>query len=275
MNQAQPEDGLFRVSEDHEDDDATQYLPTRFAGGPWNPSHQHGGAVSGLLTRSLHRIESPIPMRLARITVEMFRGVPMTPLHIETRTLRAGRRIQSIEANLFDKETLVARATGLRVRWEPSLSTIKSPEILDPRVGRPPEGEIPPHRVPEGFQIPPGFINAVDFVREDSTGRGEPAHVWARLRCSLVEGEETAPIVRLATLADFASGTGNQMDYTKYTSINPDLTIHALREPRSHWIGIQGSSLRSGDGIGQSAATLYDLDGPIANVQASLLLDRR
>ena len=34
------------------------------------------------------------------------------------------------------------------------------------------------------------------------------------------------------------------MDYTKYTSINPDLTIH-------------------------------DLEGPIANVSASLLLDRR
>jgi hypothetical protein len=275
MNQAQPEDGLFRVIDDYEDDDATHTLPTRFAGGPWNASHQHGGAVSGLLTRALHRIESVIPMRLTRITVEMFRGVPMSPLRIETRTLRAGRRIQSIEASLFDKETLVARATGLRIRWEPSLSAIRTPEILDPSVGRPPDGEVPPHRAPDGFEIPPGFINAVDFVREDSTADGVPAHVWARLRCSLVEGEETPPIVRLATLADFASGTGNQIDYTKYTSINPDLTIHVLREPRSEWIGIRGSTLRAGDGIGQSAATIYDLDGPIANVQASLLLDRR
>jgi hypothetical protein len=50
--------------------------------------------------------------------------------------------------------------------------------------------------------------------------------------------------LRLATLADFAGGTGNDMDYSKYTSINPDLTIH-------------------------------DLEGPIANVSASLLLDQR
>jgi hypothetical protein len=184
MDQAQPEDGLFSVIENidetREEDETTHLLPSRLAGGPWNPSHQHGGAVAGLLTRALHQYASPVPMRLARITVEMFRGAPMTALRIETRLLRAGRRIQSIE-----------------------------------------------------------------------------------------------PILRLATLADHASGTGNDMDYGKYTSINPDLTIHVLREPRSEWIGIRGLTRRAEDGIGQSHATLYDLDGPIANVSASLLLDKR
>ena len=121
----------------------------------------------------------------------------------------------------------------------------------------------------------PGFAHAVDLSSTYDERCGEPSTLWSRLRCPLAEGEVTSPIVRLATLADFASGTGNQMDYTKYTSINPDLTIHALREPRSGWIGIRGSTLRAGDGIGQSAATLYDLEGPIANVQASLLLDHR
>jgi len=130
MTQAQPEDGLFRVIDeiDDHDDDITQFLPTHLAGGPWNPSHQHGGAV---------------------------------------------------------------------------------------------------------------------------------------------------PILQLATLSDFASGTGNDMDYSKYTSINPDLTIHVLREPRSEWIGFRGLTRRAKDGIGQSHATIHDLDGPIANVSASLLLDRR
>jgi hypothetical protein len=95
------------------------------------------------------------------------------------------------------------------------------------------------------------------------------------MRCRLTEGEDTAPILRLATLADFASGTGNDMDYAKFTSINPDLTIHVLREPRSEWIGIRGLTRRAEDGIGQSHATIHDLQGPIANVSASLLLDRR
>lgn len=277
MNQAQPEDGLFRVIDniDDHDDNITHFLPTRLAGGPWNPSHQHGGAVSGLLTRALHRIESPVPMRLTRITLEMFRGVPMTPLRVETRVLRAGRRIQSVEASLFDKEMQVARASGLRIRCEPAMSILETSETLDPILGVPPEGAVPPVEPRAGFEIPPGFVNAIDFVREDAPKPGEPATVWARMRCRLMEGEDTAPILRLATLADFASGTGNDMDYAKYTSINPDLTIHVLREPRSEWIGIRGLTRRAEDGIGQSHATIHDLEGPIANVSASLLLDRR
>ena len=277
MTQAQPEDGLFRVIDeiDDHDDDITHFLPTRLAGGPWNPSHQHGGAVSGLLARALHHIESPVPMRLTRITVEMFRGVPMTPLRVETRVLRAGRRIQSVEANLFDKETQVARATGLRIRREPAMSIVETTETLDPILGLPPQGPVPPFQPRAGFEMPPGFINAIDFIRDDSPKPGEPATVWARMRCRLVEGEETTPILRLATLSDFASGTGNDMDYSKYTSINPDLTIHVLREPRSEWIGIRGLTRRAKDGIGQSHATIHDLEGPIANVSASLLLDRR
>ena len=284
MTQAQPEDGLFRIIDNLddvddvdscEDDATTHFLPTRFAGGPWNPSHQHGGAVSGLLTRALHQFASPVPMRLARITVEMFRGVPMSPLRIETRILRAGRRIQSVEANLFDKETQVARASGLRVRCEPAMSSLETTEKLDPILGMPPEGDIPPFQPRDGFEFPPGFINAIDFSREDPPKSGEPSTVWVRLRCRLTEDEDTAPILRLATLADFASGTGNDVDYSKYTSINPDLTIHVLRAPRSEWLGIRGITRRAGDGIGQSSAIIHDLEGPIANVSASLLLDRR
>jgi hypothetical protein len=71
------------------------------------------------------------------------------------------------------------------------------------------------------------------------------------------------------------SGTGNTMDYTKYISINPDLTIHVLREPRSDWIGIRATTSRAIDGIGQSFGHVYDLEGEVARVQASLLLDHR
>jgi coenzyme F420-reducing hydrogenase beta subunit len=61
MTRAQPEDGLFRVIDeiDDHDDDITHFLPTRLADGPWNPSHQHGGAVSGLLTRALTTLSRP------------------------------------------------------------------------------------------------------------------------------------------------------------------------------------------------------------------------
>jgi hypothetical protein len=41
MTKAGPQDGLYRVI----DDDASIFLASRLTGGPWNPLHQHGGAV--------------------------------------------------------------------------------------------------------------------------------------------------------------------------------------------------------------------------------------
>ena len=127
----------------------------------------------------------------------------------------------------------------------------------------------------EGFGNPDGFVNAAEFAPGDEPENGGPSNLWVRLKCRLMQNEPLEPIVQLATLADFASGTGNHLDYTKYTSINPDLSIHVIREPCSDWIGIRGISRRAADGIGQSLAMLHDLEGPIATVQASLLLDKR
>ncbi|MFK7896431.1 MAG: thioesterase family protein [Myxococcota bacterium] len=270
---AEPDAGVFRL-----EDGGQSIFPSALASGPWNPAHQHGGPVSGLLTRALDEMEAPGPMRLTRVTVEMFRGVPLTPLRMETRTVRAGRRIQSVEANLFDGEKQVARATGLRVRRADSLTEMETPMPIDPEFGPPPEGAPPmpfSKSVSKSVPVIPGFIRAVDIhVRPPETS-GESAFVWTRLRCRLVEGEVASPTVRLASIADFASGTGNVMDYERYTSINPDLTLHILREPRTEWLGIRGITLRAEDGIGQSLATIFDEEGPVAHAQASLLLDRR
>jgi len=269
--QAAPDDGIYRVLETAE---GPRMLPSSLAGGPWNPEHQHGGAVSGLLTRALDRIESPVPMRLVRITVEMFRGVPLRPLRIETRTTRAGKRIQSVEADLFDGELQVARATGLRIRIDDSLDGLAAGGEHVPPIGPPPE-RVVPHRPDFALDVMPGFIRAVDIRIDRPKETGLPSRVWARLRCRFVEGEPVSPIVQLATLVDFTSGTGNILDYTRHTSINPDLSIHVLREPRSEWVGMRGITLRAADGVGLSSAELFDLEGPIGRAQASLLLDRR
>lgn len=213
-------------------------------------------------------------MRLARITIDMFRGVPLAPLRVETRLIRGGRRIQSVEANLFDGDIPVARATGLRIRQDDTLPELAAIPALDPEVGNPPE-VVPEFELRAGpVEIPP-FVRAVEIVPGRPRECGEAVTTWARLRCRVVEGEETTPIVKLAALVDFTSGTGNAMDYAKYTSINPDLSIHLLREPRSEWIALRGVSFRAGDGIGQSWATIHDLEGPIGRAQACLLLDRR
>lgn len=270
---ARPDDGLFRALPE-----ADHFQPSPLTGGPWDPKSQHGGPVSGLLAHAIDRVPAPVPMRIVRLTVEMFRGVPLTPLRIETRLVRAGKRIQGLEANLFDGTTQVARATALRMRRSADLSDQASDAPLDPGLGRPPEDGSPlldPRRFTEGTILLPGFIRAVDIATDPPKIAGLPGNAWTRLLCRVVEGEDPSPTVRLATLVDFASGTGSALDYGRYTSINPDLSIHVLREPRTAWLGLRGYTWFSADGVGQSSAGVYDEEGLVARVQASLLLERR
>lgn len=268
---ATPDDAIYQSIETP---DGPRMLPSDLASGPWNPNHQHGGPVSALLTRALESLDSPQPMRLARISVEMFRGVPLLPIRVESKITRAGRRVQGVEASLFDGDVEVARATGLRMRIDSDLAELGSAPGRDPATGEPP---IERPKIRGSFEGPamPGFIRAVDIAAGAATACGVPANVWTRLRCRFMEGEETAPIVRLAALVDIASGTGNPIDYSKFTSINPDLSIHVLREPRSDWLALRATTLRSDDGMAQSFAAVYDLEGPVAHVQASILLSRR
>ena len=54
-----------------------------------------------------------------------------------------------------------------------------------------------------------------------------------------------------------------------------DLSLHVLRAPRGEWIGLRGRSGIEADGIGQSAATLFDGEGAVGRALVSLLVERR
>src|SRR5258708_17232210 len=87
-----------------------------FAGGPWDPKLQHGAAPASLVCWAVERLPTPAPMRVARLTVDLIRPVPVAPLTIETEVLRAGRKIQLVAVRLLASRTEVVRATVLRVR---------------------------------------------------------------------------------------------------------------------------------------------------------------
>ncbi len=61
-----------------------------FAGGPWDPALQHGAAPSSLICWVVERLPSPVPIRVARLTVDLMRPVPVAPLAIETTTFING-----------------------------------------------------------------------------------------------------------------------------------------------------------------------------------------
>ena len=246
-------------------------MPSLFAQGPWNPDHLHGGPICGVLARAIESCASPVPMRVVRMTVEMTRAVPMAPFSVHGEVTRAGRRIQQIDAQITAEGKTLVRATALRVRIGSSDGALAIPSTSRSRSAR----RAPP-RDPEMARLfPPGFVRSLDFLRTRLATRSEAGVIWARLRVPLVEGEAVTPFVRLATLSDFASGTGNPIDFTRFTSINPDLSLHVLRAPRGEWIGLRARSGIEADGIGQSVATLFDDEGAVASALTSLLVERR
>jgi hypothetical protein len=246
-------------------------LPQLLAQGPWDPNHLHGGPICGLFARAIEACPSPVPMRVARMTVEMARAVPMEPFVVHTEVSRAGRRVQQVETRIEAGGRILARASALRMRvGAPDAgAALPSREVLPERAEQP--ATVPQNVMP----FVPGFVRAVDFVRARVPARGHDGVIWSRMRVPLVEGEAVTPFVRLATLCDFASGAGNALDFTRFTSINPDLSLHVLRDPRGEWIGIRARSEIEADGVGQSHATLFDTEGPVARALVSLLVERR
>ncbi|MEE2679418.1 MAG: thioesterase family protein [Myxococcota bacterium] len=253
--------------------DGDRIVPTELSQGPWNPQAQHGGAVAGLLMHLVEACEAPVPMRVARLSVDMLREVPLRPLGTRTRVVRTGKRIQLVDAVLHDGDAEVARATARQVRTERVAGLERWVSAPVP-LGVPPEGHPPPE-FRKGWRLP-GYVRAMDFVRPGGPpSLGEVGVIWSRLRVPFLAGEETSPLVRLAAAADFASGAGSPLDFERFVSINPDLTIHVEREPRGEWVGVAGQTELAVDGTGQSIGDLYDLEGRTGRAQASLYVAPR
>ena len=112
------------------------------------------------------------------------------------------------------------------------------------------------------------------FVRGGLDEAG-PATDWIRLRLPLVDGEETAPLERVAVAADFGNGISRIIDFEQLLFINPDLTIYLHRLPVGDWVCLDASTRIEPHGIGLAVSDLYDERGPIGHALQSLLIDRR
>lgn len=89
------------------------------AAGPWDRRMQHGSAPASLVTWAAERIATPIPMNIARITIDLMRPVPVAPLTIATDVLREGRKIQLCEVKLLADGVQVVGATVLKIKAQP------------------------------------------------------------------------------------------------------------------------------------------------------------
>jgi hypothetical protein len=249
-------------------------VPTAISRGPWSPNAQHGGAPSALLAGVLERIDAGPPAFTVRLTIDLMRPVPLSPLRIERRVVRPGKKLQIVEASLYDRDTEVARATALRLRLLDPDQQLE-PAWSAPEVTRlPPPGDASQFRFPRMDSGELGFWNAVEMSAvEGQLFVPGPAVVWFHLRVPVVAGEETSPLQRVAAVADFGNGVGSGIDRTRLSFINADLNVTLHRLPVGEWVGLDGTMYPEPTGIGVAETVLHDERGRIGRGVQTVILE--
>lgn len=255
-------------------DGPDRFIPTELARGPWDPDAQHGGAPAALLAGLLERLpaDGEAPMAVVRLTYELLRPVPLTPLEVTTRVARPGRRVQLLEASLSADGEEVCRATALRIR-EDDVSVPEPPAVPGPprrpeesRPTKPPAAEAHAMFAGDGIEI--------RFAEGRFRGPG-PACAWFRLRVPIVAGEVITPLQRLTAAADFPNGISAVVDWATHVFINPDLTIYIERPPDGEWVALDAVTRLGPRGTGVSDAVLFDERGRIGRAQQALYVAER
>jgi Thioesterase-like superfamily len=246
------------------------YAPTAAALGPWTAGALHGGPPAMLLAREIDRFQPDEDLFVSRLTVELLRPVPQKPLGARSRLVRPGRRVQLLEAALWDGETEVARATALRIRR----TDADVPEVKEPPP-RPSPDTIRewtgPYRSGQAYHLVGVEIRSPG----DPEGARAPNWAWIRLRLPLLPGEEPTGLVRVCAAADFPNGISYVVDPRRISYINPDITVYLHRLPRGDWVLVDARTWMQPHGTGWAEGALYDDVGRIGRSVQALLVESR
>jgi hypothetical protein len=242
-------------------------VATALTQGPWHPNSQYGGTPAALLTWAAERVPTLVPMRIARITVDMHRRVPLGRLEVRSEIVREGKRLQVVVATIRDAQGVeVARATALRFRLGRGPDAPTDPRL--PPIATPEWGNVRQH------QARPSDLNGfMDATEMRDAGTSSAATTWYRATRPVIAGEAPSPTVRVAWASDFTANSGNYLELSRWSAINADLTINLGRAPAGEWTGVATRAWYARDGIGHARADLFDRDGFVGTCTASLLVD--
>jgi hypothetical protein len=206
-------------------------------------------------------------MAVTRLTFDLLRPVPIKPLRIETTVVRTTKRVQLVKAALFDGATELVTAQALRIRTEPVVpANTPADETTDP--DKLPETPFP------FFLAETGYHTAMDLrIERGGFGAGF-AKAWMRPRMALVPGEALTPLQRTLLCADSGNGVSAALDKTRFTFVNPDLTVSLSRAPVGAWVCLDAVTRLGADGRGVAVSDLRDVQGSFGTGTQSLLVDR-
>jgi hypothetical protein len=253
--------------------DGAAFVASRYAAGPWHPDLQHGGAPSALVAWAAEQVPTDTPMRVARVTVELLRPVPVDRLTVETEVIRDGRKIQLVQVRLLHAGKEVTRGIVLRVR------IADEPLPQGAEIGGSPGS---PEDVARDTQFQRDLPDGVNFganfdMRRIRGGFGQlgPGKMWFRQHRALIAGEPQTPVTRAMAVADFSNGIAPMLPFDAWTFLNADLTVSFARAPEGEWILSDAETWLGDDGAGLAMTQLGDTRGWFGRAVQSLLVERR
>lgn len=242
-------------------------IASEHCAGPWDPSMQHGGAVSGLIAHLADTLPSEVPMQVSRLTIDLKRPVPMGKLGYKIDINRQGRNIQAADISLTHSDKEVCRASVLRIR-ETEFGDL--PESVNP----PP---APYERDGENMPLNrfAGFNEHITIQEATSHPPHMKRAAWFHIPRPYFSHTETTALMRAASTGDYCNGFGGGLDFTKWTFINADLTLHFARKPVGEWIMLAASAWMSDNGSGLGYGELADEKGFFGRAVQSLVIGKR
>lgn len=269
--------------------DGDRFIATDLTRGPWGPIHQHGGPPAALFVRAIEaRISEVDPppalarFQLARLTVELWRPVPIGPLRVQAQVVRPGKKVQVVDATLSGEEGPLGRASAVLIRRAPTEAAVAEARESRDRSGSrsaggallPPPDACPPFRFPF-FAPVMGYHEGVETrLARGVFGAGDMA-MWFRMRRPLVLGEEPSPLQRTLLAADSANGVSVGLDLARWTFVNPDMTVVLHRPPEGEWICLESTAEPGPAGAGLVETRLHDLRGPVGRSLQSIVIEAR
>jgi Thioesterase-like superfamily len=246
-----------------------EFIATAATIGPWSRDAQHGGPPSALAARALEACD-PVPgQRLASVTIDILRPVPVGKLCVRARAVRPGRRVMLVEATVEADGQEVLHARGWRIQAGPVPET---------------PGRVPPPPVPgeesavaaaglrwEGY----GTTMEWRFVSGGGIDVPGPGAAWMRPRVPLLPGEETSPMCRALLVADSGNGVSAVLDVRSYVFINVNLSVMLHRDPAGEWLLMDAVTAAGPDGTGVATSILSDTAGPVGRGMQALLVAPR
>jgi len=251
--------------------EGTRVHTSKYAGGPWDHAMQHGSAPSALFARTAEHIPTLAPMRVARMTIDLMRPVPVATLDLKIEILREGRKIQLSNIHLFADGTQVARASVLKLR---TTDLPLPPDVVERAI----DVAVPDalEDAPSARDEPVPFLSGITMRNARSSFRQTgPAAIWFRAHRPIVDGEEISPLMRAAITSDFCNGVSSPISWDEWTFINADLTITLAREPVGAWVLLNAQTWASGQGSGISFADLADTKGYFGRAVQNILIEKR